>query len=151
MEAGKTGALLSCSAAIGAILAGAPATAVDALADFGRHLGIAFQAVDDVLGIWGEPSVTGKPVGNDLRQHKKSLPVAIALSRGTLLPAGLGPLPRANSPTPRLQGDVVVGACGAREEPRPSERCTFMPPLPASNGCLSPPARARSWRLSPGS
>ena len=96
MEAGKTGALLSCSAAIGAILGGAPAATVDALADFGRHLGIAFQAVDDLLGIWGEPSVTGKPVGNDLRQHKKSLPVAIALSRGTHLPAGLGPLPAAS-------------------------------------------------------
>jgi geranylgeranyl diphosphate synthase type I len=81
MEAGKTGALLSCAACFGAILAGAPEAEVEALADFGRHLGVAFQAVDDVLGIWGEPIVTGKPVGNDLRMHKKTLPVALALER----------------------------------------------------------------------
>jgi geranylgeranyl diphosphate synthase type I len=81
MLEGKTGALLSCSCALGAILAGAPATVVDALGEFGRHLGISFQAVDDILGIWGDPSVTGKPAGNDLLAHKKSLPVVAALSR----------------------------------------------------------------------
>jgi len=83
MEAGKTGALLSCAASLGAVLAGAPQQSVEALAEFGLNLGIAFQAVDDVLGIWGEPALTGKPVGNDLRQHKKTLPVAIATSRET--------------------------------------------------------------------
>jgi len=40
---------------------------------------MAFQAVDDLLGIWGRPEVTGKPVGNDLRQKKVSLPVAAGL------------------------------------------------------------------------
>jgi len=40
---------------------------------------MAFQAVDDLLGIWGRPEMTGKPVGNDLRQKKVSLPVAAAL------------------------------------------------------------------------
>jgi len=80
MEQGKTGALLSCAAALGAILVGAPAPVVRALSDFGSDLGIAFQAVDDVLGIWGEPSRTGKPVGSDLVSHKKSLPIAIALA-----------------------------------------------------------------------
>ena len=72
MEHGKTGALLSCAASIGAVLAGADDAAVDALADFGDHLGLAFQAIDDLLGIWGEPAVTGKPVGSDLLAHKKS-------------------------------------------------------------------------------
>jgi geranylgeranyl diphosphate synthase type I len=43
-------------------------------------VGIAFQAVDDVLGIWGEPDVTGKPTAGDLRQHKKTLPVVHALA-----------------------------------------------------------------------
>ena len=43
-------------------------------------MGIAFQAVDDVLGIWGEPDVTGKPTAGDLRQHKKTLPVVHALA-----------------------------------------------------------------------
>jgi geranylgeranyl diphosphate synthase type I len=80
MEERKTGALLSCAAALGAILAGAPEPATQALRDYGRHLGIAFQAVDDLLGIWGDPAVTGKPVGSDLRQHKKTLPIVAAIS-----------------------------------------------------------------------
>jgi len=82
MEADKTGALLAYAASVGAVLAGAPADQVDALEEFGMELGCAFQAVDDVLGIWGDPSVTGKAVGNDLRERKKSLPVAVVLDQG---------------------------------------------------------------------
>jgi geranylgeranyl diphosphate synthase type I len=82
MSAAKTGALLGCAASIGAILAGAPAATVGALRDYGRHLGLAFQAVDDLLGIWGDPSRTGKPAGSDLRQRKKSMPVVSALAAG---------------------------------------------------------------------
>jgi geranylgeranyl diphosphate synthase, type I len=80
MCANKTGALLSCAASIGAILAGADQSAVAALAAFGLHLGLAFQAVDDILGIWGRPEATGKPVAGDLREHKKTLPVVMALA-----------------------------------------------------------------------
>jgi geranylgeranyl diphosphate synthase type I len=82
MEAGKTGALLSCAASIGAILAGANDEVINALSEYGDHLGQAFQAIDDTLGIWGEPSVTGKPVGNDLRLRKKTLPICIANAKG---------------------------------------------------------------------
>jgi geranylgeranyl diphosphate synthase, type I len=81
MERGKTGALLGCAASLGAILAGAPDATIEALGRFGNHLGVAFQAVDDVLGVWGEPGVTGKPVGADLLAHKKTLPVAVAIAR----------------------------------------------------------------------
>jgi geranylgeranyl diphosphate synthase type I len=81
MATGKTGALLSCASSLGAVLVGAPDSTVRALADFGRNVGIAFQAIDDVLGIWGQPSQTGKPAGNDLVQHKKTLPVVTALAR----------------------------------------------------------------------
>jgi geranylgeranyl diphosphate synthase type I len=117
MEAGKTGALLSCASAMGAILAGAPAPTVDALADFGRHLGIAFQAIDDVLGIWGEPSVTGKPVGNDLRQHKKTLPIALALARGGDLPASLARLLEHDLTEAEVQKATrLLEECGARDE-----------------------------------
>jgi geranylgeranyl diphosphate synthase type I len=63
-------------------LAGADAEVVDALAEFGLHLGLAFQAVDDLLGIWGRPEVTGKPVWSDVRQRKKSLPIVSALCSG---------------------------------------------------------------------
>lgn len=80
MEGSKTGALLSCASAMGAILAGAPTPVVDALRDFGFHLGLAFQAVDDLLGIWGDPQRTGKPWGSDLDGGKKSLPITDALN-----------------------------------------------------------------------
>jgi geranylgeranyl diphosphate synthase type I len=79
MAAGKTGALMAASAAIGAVLAGAPAETIGALETYGAQLGLAFQLVDDVLGIWGDPAVTGKPVFSDLRADKKSLPISYAL------------------------------------------------------------------------
>ncbi len=82
MEAGKTGALLGCAASIGAVLAGASDETVRALRHFGVELGLAFQAVDDLLGIWGDPESTGKPAWSDLRQHKKTLPVSAALAAG---------------------------------------------------------------------
>lgn len=78
----KTGALLGCAAALGALLGGAEPSLVDALDRAGRHLGIAFQVVDDVLGIWGDPAVTGKPVHGDLRERKKTFPVLAALDSG---------------------------------------------------------------------
>ena len=53
------------------------------LAEFGTGAGLAFQLADDMLGIWGAPDVTGKPVGSDLRARKKSVPVVAALTSGT--------------------------------------------------------------------
>lgn len=82
MAAGKTGALLGCSTAIGAVLAGASAPTVSALQTFGAELGLAFQLVDDLIGIWGDPTVSGKPVGSDLRARKKTLPVTWAVAHG---------------------------------------------------------------------
>lgn len=78
----KTGALLGCAVALGAILGGAPDRTATALERAGRHLGLAFQAVDDVLGIWGDPAVTGKPVHADLRRGKKTYPMLAALAGG---------------------------------------------------------------------
>jgi geranylgeranyl diphosphate synthase type I len=80
MCAHKTGALLSFAASVGAILAGADEPAVQALEDFGLHLGLAFQAVDDILGIWGRAEMTGKPVAGDLKTSKKTLPVVAAMA-----------------------------------------------------------------------
>ena len=93
----KTGALLGCATALGAALGGAGEPAVTALDRAGRHLGVAFQLVDDVLGIWGDPEVTGKPVGGDLREGKKTFPVLFALGSPAArhLPALLGPAGRA--------------------------------------------------------
>jgi geranylgeranyl diphosphate synthase type I len=81
MAAGKTGALLSASAQTGAVLAGADSGVVAALGEYGEHVGMAFQLIDDVLGIWGDPALTGKPVLSDLRSRKKSLPVTYVLAR----------------------------------------------------------------------
>ncbi|MFY1670991.1 polyprenyl synthetase family protein [Plantactinospora sp. WMMB334] len=82
MARDKTAALLSCAATLGAVLCGAPPALVDGLARYGERLGLAFQLVDDLLGIWGEPAVTGKPVLSDLRARKKSVPVVRALTSG---------------------------------------------------------------------
>jgi geranylgeranyl diphosphate synthase type I len=83
MAAGKTGALLSCAAAVGAVAAGAPARPVTALADYGRDLGMAFQLVDDILGIDGDPAATGKSASSDVRAGKRSAPIVAALQSGT--------------------------------------------------------------------
>ncbi|MGW4023568.1 polyprenyl synthetase family protein [Streptomyces sp. NPDC005009] len=76
----KTGALFGVAASIGAILAGAEPAMVAALNRYGTSLGIAFQAVDDLLGTFGDPEVTGKDVGGDVRRRKLTLPLATALS-----------------------------------------------------------------------
>jgi geranylgeranyl diphosphate synthase type I len=93
MEAGKTASLLSASASLGAIAwygdadghaRGSEAAAKTALlVEYGHHLGMAFQLVDDMLGIWGEQELTGKPVAADLRSRKRSAPVVAALTSGT--------------------------------------------------------------------
>jgi geranylgeranyl diphosphate synthase type I len=80
MEGNKTGALIACATSVGAVLAGADDRTADALAAYGHHLGLAFQAVDDLLGIWGDPEATGKQTWSDLRRRKKSLPVVAALA-----------------------------------------------------------------------
>ncbi|MFD8497079.1 polyprenyl synthetase family protein [Amycolatopsis sp. NPDC059657] len=82
MAGGKTAALLRCASELGAAHGGGSPSAVNALGRFGWHLGLAFQLVDDLLGIWGDPAVTGKPALSDLLAGKKTLPVAAALAAG---------------------------------------------------------------------
>jgi geranylgeranyl diphosphate synthase type I len=117
MEAGKTGALLSCAASIGAVLAGADDAAVDALSRYGEHLGVAFQAIDDMLGVWGDPSVTGKPVGNDLRLRKKTLPISIANAKGfEVFAEGTSPSDQELTDAEVAEAMVLLDECGARYE-----------------------------------
>jgi geranylgeranyl diphosphate synthase type I len=73
----KTGALFGCAAELGGLLGGADAGVVRRLAQFGRTLGRAFQMQDDLLGVWGEESRTGKPA-DDVRKRKRGLPAALA-------------------------------------------------------------------------
>ncbi|MFH9424108.1 polyprenyl synthetase family protein [Streptomyces sp. NPDC017529] len=79
----KTVSLMHCGATMGAVLAGASARVLSGLRTYGECLGVAFQARDDLLGIWGEPDRTGgRPPGFDLRARKATLPVACALHEG---------------------------------------------------------------------
>ncbi|HEX5369919.1 MAG TPA: polyprenyl synthetase family protein [Dehalococcoidia bacterium] len=77
MAVRKTGALLGTSLALGAIFSGADSLDERLLFEAGQEMGLAFQAVDDALAIWGDPELTGKAVGNDLQRGKKSLPVVL--------------------------------------------------------------------------
>jgi geranylgeranyl diphosphate synthase, type I len=79
----KTGALFGVACQLGALSVADDIRTADLYRQFGRHLGIAFQLIDDILGIWGWESMTGKPIYSDLKSRKKSLPVVAALSSGT--------------------------------------------------------------------
>jgi len=75
----KTAALFDVSCAMGAICATNKAKDILNLSSFGRNLGIAFQITDDLIGVMGNPKITKKPVGNDLREGKKSFPILMAI------------------------------------------------------------------------
>ncbi len=79
----KTAKLFEASARLGAVLAGATPEIEEACADYGRALGTAFQLVDDLLDYDGETHELGKNVGDDLREGKPTLPLLLALARGT--------------------------------------------------------------------
>ena len=68
---------------LGGVLAGAPAATLETYTGYGIPLGEAFQLRDDVLGVYGDPAETGKPAGDDLREGKRTVLVAIAQRRGT--------------------------------------------------------------------
>jgi geranylgeranyl diphosphate synthase type I len=77
----KTGTLTAFSSWSGALIGGAEEGSCEALRRYGREMGRAFQIWDDILGIWGSPSVTGKEAAKDLWNRKKTLPVLLARAR----------------------------------------------------------------------
>lgn len=81
MIRGKTAALISASTHIGAMISTPNQSIVDAFSRFGETIGIAFQITDDILGVWGDPQVTGKSTASDILSKKKSLPTIIGLQR----------------------------------------------------------------------
>lgn len=80
MVRGKTAALLSACTELGALCAGAARGACQSYRDFGLELGMAFQAHDDLLGIWGDAALTGKSNESDLITGKKSLPILYGIN-----------------------------------------------------------------------
>jgi octaprenyl-diphosphate synthase len=79
----KTACLFSVCAKLGAVVAGADGPTEERLGDFAWNLGMAFQLIDDLLDFTATESVLGKPVGNDLREGKVTLPLVYALERAT--------------------------------------------------------------------
>jgi geranylgeranyl diphosphate synthase type I len=138
MSAGKTAAMFAAPFAIGALLAGGADTTVEAFRAFGQHAGMAFQAADDLLGIWGDPAVTGKPASDDLRQRKMTLPVIAAIESGGDEAAALArdyarpPAPAADyaalgARIERLGGRAATAAFATAEERAANE---VLAPLP---------------------
>ncbi len=80
MIRGKSAALISACSEMGALIGSHDPDLAKLYADFGLNLGIAFQIRDDILGIWGDPQITGKSAATDILSRKKSLPVLHALS-----------------------------------------------------------------------
>ncbi|HEY0395200.1 MAG TPA: polyprenyl synthetase family protein [Candidatus Elarobacter sp.] len=78
----KTASLFAASAECGALAAGGSPFAVKALRDFGTAYGIAFQMRDDLLDLTADEATLGKPVGNDLRERKMTVPLVLALEAG---------------------------------------------------------------------
>lgn len=75
---GKTAALMEACCRLGALLSSANPQQLQAIGDFGRHLGMAFQITDDILDFWGSPELLGKPIGSDICDRKYTLPFLYA-------------------------------------------------------------------------
>lgn len=85
MISGKSAALVATCAQIGALVGSGDEETAAHYAEFGLNLGIAFQIRDDILGIWGDPDVTGKSAATDILSRKKSLPVLYGLAQSPAL------------------------------------------------------------------
>jgi len=77
----KTGAMIEAALACGAIVAGGLAAQVDAIREYGRAIGLAFQVVDDILNVEGDPAVMGKAAGTDRTRRKNSYPALLGLEK----------------------------------------------------------------------
>ncbi len=80
----KTAEFMSACCRLGGILAKADPKAEEALSQYGLNMGLAFQITDDVLDLIGDPAVTGKPIGGDIREGKITLPLILALEKASL-------------------------------------------------------------------
>ncbi len=111
----------------GAAAAGAPPDIVDAISAYGLPLGEAFQLRDDILGVFGNPDHTGKPSGDDLREGKQTMLVALAMqeadeAQAALLRAGLGDRTLGEDKVAQICDVLVATGALARVEARIAER-----------------------------
>jgi geranylgeranyl diphosphate synthase type I len=123
MERGKTAALIAVALGAGARAGGADELAVARLQRAGEQVGLAFQLVDDVLGVVGDPAVTGKSASSDVRAGKSSAPIVAAArgegSAGAELRAALAAgVPNSEEEVARIRGlvEAAGGVAWATEE-----------------------------------
>ncbi len=119
----KTAKLFEASARLGAILAEVPEAVEEACAAYGRSLGTAFQLVDDLLDYEGDSNRLGKNVGDDLREGKPTMPLLLAMQRGTPAERDLIRSSIEHGEVARLQAIVdVVRRTGALDATRAAAR-----------------------------
>lgn len=106
----KTGRLFAAACALGGRLGGLPADDVDALAEYGHCLGLAFQVADDVLDCGGTTEATGKAVGTDLLTGTATLPLLLAAARNPEVAAALRSRPAPEDVLPLLRRVIDTGA-----------------------------------------
>jgi geranylgeranyl diphosphate synthase type I len=131
---------------LGAAIAGAPSEVFAALSGYGLPLGEAFQLRDDVLGVFGDPSLTGKPAGDDLREGKHTLLTALAMQtadadQAAALQAGLGDRSLDDGRVAELCEIIVATGALAQVEARITS-CTAAARQALRDAPISAPARA---------
>lgn len=109
----KTGALIATALAVGALIGSGSDEVAGRFYRFGEHLGRVFQIQDDILGIWGEETLTGKSTSSDIRRRKQSYPVVYTLSHGP--PAAAAALAEVYA-LPEIGDDDVARAVSALDE-----------------------------------
>src|SRR5690606_18062800 len=115
----KTAKLFEAAARLGGVLAGAPEAVERGLADYGAHVGTAFQVVDDVLDYSGDAETIGKSLGDDLAEGKPTLPLIYAMRAGTPAQSALVRKAIAEGGREDFQAVLdVVEQCGALEYAR---------------------------------
>ena len=148
----KTAKLFEASARLGAVLADAAPDVEEACADYGRALGTAFQLVDDLLDYEGRTEELGKNVGDDLREGKPTLPLLVAMSKGTEAERAMIRRAIEHGEVDRL-GEIIelVRRTGALEATRQAaraeiqraqDRLAVLPPSDARNFLLELAARS---------
>ncbi|MFG1943161.1 polyprenyl synthetase family protein [Nonomuraea sp. NPDC048826] len=137
MTLGKTGGLLGAAAATGVILGGRADLAAR-MWQMGRELGVAFQLADDILGIWGDPTVTGKPADSDLRRGKKTYPVLAALATDSVAARELATLLSTGATDDRSvrRAARLVEEAGGRAEAETLADRYLSSALDTMNACL---------------
>jgi heptaprenyl diphosphate synthase len=148
---GKTAALFACSCRVGALSADLPPDQLDRFGEFGRNFGMAFQIIDDVLDLIGDPVRLGKPVGADLPGGVLTMPVLLELAghRGRDLRALLS----RRTASDLMQASRMIAESGRIDETIDAARryaeaaASALGPVPGTTSLASFPHSYLDWAL----